>query len=192
MPLELLEEIRLLANIESDTEKLLPVLLVGQPELAKRLNEPALRQLKQRVALRCTLGPLSLAESAAYIAGRIDIAGGDPCRAFFARGCAGDPQEVGRHPAHDQCDLSKTRCSPATPRRRDRSTRRSSRSSVETSTCHRSGGGILGRRRCPGSRAPPRQRRRRWTNNRRWSDNGRAHPPVESWAALVLNGDYWT
>jgi general secretion pathway protein A len=82
VPADLLEEIRLLANLETDTDKLLPVILVGQPELADRLNEPLLRQLKQRVALRCTLAPLSLRESAAYIAGRIEIAGGDPARLF--------------------------------------------------------------------------------------------------------------
>jgi general secretion pathway protein A len=82
VPLDLLEEVRLLANIESDTEKLLPVILVGQPELATRLNEPALRQLKQRVALRCSLSPLSLRESAGYIAGRIEIGGGDPAQIF--------------------------------------------------------------------------------------------------------------
>jgi general secretion pathway protein A len=82
VPLDLLEEVRLLANIESDTEKLLPVILVGQPELATRLNEPALRQLKQRVALRCTLAALSLRESAGYIAGRIEIGGGDPGQIF--------------------------------------------------------------------------------------------------------------
>jgi general secretion pathway protein A len=79
---EILEEIRLLANIESDTEKLLPVVLAGQPELADRLNEQALRQLKQRVALRCVLPPLSLHESAAYIAARIERAGGSPGRLF--------------------------------------------------------------------------------------------------------------
>jgi type II secretory pathway predicted ATPase ExeA len=83
VPLELLEEIRLLANIESDTEKLLPIILVGQPELADRLNEPALRQLKQRVALRCALAPLSLQETGAYIAGRITIAGGNPGQLFY-------------------------------------------------------------------------------------------------------------
>ena len=82
VPLDLLEEVRLLANIESDTEKLLPVILVGQPELADRLNESALRQLKQRVALRCTLNPLSLREAAGYIAGRIEIAGGEPAKIF--------------------------------------------------------------------------------------------------------------
>ena len=82
VPLDLLEEIRMLANIESDTDKLLPVVLVGQPELADRLNEPALRQLKQRVALRCTLGPLSLQETGSYIAGRITIAGGNPGQLF--------------------------------------------------------------------------------------------------------------
>ncbi len=52
MPHDLLEETRLLANMETTTDKLLPVVLAGQPELADRLNEPALRQLKQRVALR--------------------------------------------------------------------------------------------------------------------------------------------
>lgn len=82
LPHALLEEIRLLANIESDTEKLLPVLLVGQPELADRLNEPALRQLKQRVALRCTVAPLSMSETASYVAGRITIAGGKPMDVF--------------------------------------------------------------------------------------------------------------
>lgn len=74
---ELLEEIRLLANLETATDKLLAVILVGQPELAERLNHPSLRQLKQRVALRCQLTPLDLQETAAYIAARLRIAGGD-------------------------------------------------------------------------------------------------------------------
>jgi general secretion pathway protein A len=82
LPDYLLEEIRLLANIETDTEKLLPVILAGQPELAGRLNQPSLRQLKQRVALRCELGVLSLEETAAYIAARIQIAGGNAARVF--------------------------------------------------------------------------------------------------------------
>jgi general secretion pathway protein A len=77
LPDDLLEEIRLLANIETDTEKLLPLVLAGQPELATRLNQPGLRQLKQRVALRCEIAPLTLSETAAYIAGRIRLAGGD-------------------------------------------------------------------------------------------------------------------
>jgi general secretion pathway protein A len=82
LPPALLEEVRLMANIETATEKLLPVVLVGQPELAGRLNEPALRQLKQRVALRCALTPLDLRETAAYIATRIRTAGGDSSRVF--------------------------------------------------------------------------------------------------------------
>lgn len=77
LPDDLLEEIRLLANIETDTDKLLPLVLAGQPELAARLNQPGLRQLKQRVALRCQIVPLTLPETAAYIAGRIRLAGGD-------------------------------------------------------------------------------------------------------------------
>jgi len=72
----LLEEIRLLANIETTEEKLLVVILAGQPEFAARLNEPELRQLKQRVALRCELAAFDLAETAAYIVSRLETAGG--------------------------------------------------------------------------------------------------------------------
>jgi general secretion pathway protein A len=79
---ELLEEVRLLANIETPSEKLLPVVLSGQPELAERLNDPALRQLKQRVALRCEIAPLNLPETAAYIATRIKTAGGEASKLF--------------------------------------------------------------------------------------------------------------
>jgi general secretion pathway protein A len=79
---ELLEEVRLLANIETSTEKLLPLVLVGQPELSDRLNQVGLRQLKQRVALRCEIATLSVAEAAAYIAYRIRTAGGDAARLF--------------------------------------------------------------------------------------------------------------
>jgi general secretion pathway protein A len=73
---DLLEEIRLLANIETSEEKLIVVILAGQPELAGRLNEPALRQLKQRIALRCEIGSFEVSETAAYIASRIQKAGG--------------------------------------------------------------------------------------------------------------------
>jgi general secretion pathway protein A len=82
LPLELLEEVRLLANIETNEEKLLSVILAGQPELAERLNERSLRQLKQRVALRCELRPLTLQESCAYVAGRIRAAGGTGAQTF--------------------------------------------------------------------------------------------------------------
>jgi general secretion pathway protein A len=79
---ELLEEVRLLANIETATEKLLPLVLAGQPELRDRLNEPGLRQLKQRVALRCEITPFSQEETAAYIAYRLRTAGGDAAKLF--------------------------------------------------------------------------------------------------------------
>ena len=73
----LLEEIRLLGNIETTKQKLLSIILIGQPELGDRLNASSLRQLKQRVALRCTLAALDLAETTAYITTRIGVAGGD-------------------------------------------------------------------------------------------------------------------
>jgi general secretion pathway protein A len=82
LPVELLEEIRLLANTETNEEKLLPVILAGQPELAERLNQQDMRQLKQRVALRCELRPLTERETAAYIAGRIAVAGGTAAQVF--------------------------------------------------------------------------------------------------------------
>lgn len=82
LPHDLLEEVRLLANFETATDKLLPVVLAGQPELAARLEHEELRQLKQRVALRCDLAALDIHETAAYIAGRITIAGGDSARIF--------------------------------------------------------------------------------------------------------------
>lgn len=79
---ELLEEIRLLSNIETTTEKLLVLILAGQPELADRLNDPRLRQLKQRVALRCEIAPFGLSDTAAYIASRLGTAGGDSSKLF--------------------------------------------------------------------------------------------------------------
>jgi general secretion pathway protein A len=82
LPLELLEEIRLLANIETSDEKLLSVIIAGQPELAVRLNERALRQFKQRVALRCELKPLTAQETASYVVGRIRAAGGVAAEVF--------------------------------------------------------------------------------------------------------------
>src|SRR5918993_2319370 len=74
LPHELLEEIRLLANIETPTTKLLPIVLAGQPELADRLNHPSLRQLKQRVGLRCSLRPLTVGETGQYITARVAVA----------------------------------------------------------------------------------------------------------------------
>lgn len=82
LSIDLLEEIRLLANTETATDKLLPVVLAGQPELRDRLNETGLRQLKQRVALRCEIAPFTVEETAAYMATRIRTAGGEAARLF--------------------------------------------------------------------------------------------------------------
>src|SRR5499426_567844 len=73
---EVLESIRLLSNFETSKDKLLQILLVGQPELAVRLNSSELRQLKQRVMLRHHLRALSLQECCEYISNRLKVAGG--------------------------------------------------------------------------------------------------------------------
>ena len=75
LELATLEQIRLLSNFETPTRKLLQILLVGQPELKDRLNQPELRQLKQRVGLRCQIPPLTLAEIRGYILTRLRTAG---------------------------------------------------------------------------------------------------------------------
>ena len=73
---EVLENVRLLSNFETAQDKLLQILLVGQPELGARLNASELRQIKQRVALRHHLTPLSYTDCEKYIAKRLEIAGG--------------------------------------------------------------------------------------------------------------------
>ena len=80
LSLELLEEVRLLLNLETASEKLLQIVLVGQPELEDKLKRPELRQFRQRIALRCSTAPLTLEESYGYIAERLRIGGakGDP------------------------------------------------------------------------------------------------------------------
>jgi general secretion pathway protein A len=77
LPEEILEEIRLLTNLEMAEQKLLQIILVGQPELDRKLDGYNLRQLKQRIALRSYLGPLDVEETTGYIAHRLEIAGLD-------------------------------------------------------------------------------------------------------------------
>lgn len=77
---ELLEEIRLLSNLETNDAKLLQIVLIGQPELDDKLDSHSLRQLKQRIALRTHLAPLDINETADYIGGRLQIAGADSQR----------------------------------------------------------------------------------------------------------------
>ncbi|MCG7983616.1 MAG: AAA family ATPase [Candidatus Thiodiazotropha lotti] len=72
---ESLEQIRLLTNLETSSEKLLQIILVGQPELRGLLNRPELRQLAQRVTARYHLTPLSRSETRAYILHRLKVAG---------------------------------------------------------------------------------------------------------------------
>ena len=81
---ELLEEIRLLTNLETSQQKLLQIVLLGQPELEVILDSQQLRQLKQRVALRCQLQPLDNQQTHSYILSRLERAGAAPEQSIFA------------------------------------------------------------------------------------------------------------
>ena len=80
---DVLEQIRLLTNLETNSEKLLQIILIGQPELAQLLARPELRQLNQRITARYNLEPLNLAETGAYIQHRLQVAGMTPDRVIF-------------------------------------------------------------------------------------------------------------
>ncbi|HXG90743.1 MAG TPA: AAA family ATPase [Blastocatellia bacterium] len=101
LPPGVLEEIRLLANFETNSEKLLQIILCGQPELREILNQPGLRQLKQRISLRCSIKPLHAYEINNYIRFRLKTAGAERANIFdpsavdlIARASAGIPRVI--------------------------------------------------------------------------------------------------
>jgi general secretion pathway protein A len=85
LPLPILEQIRILSNLETDKEKLLQIVLVGQLNLTTLLRSPELRQLDQRVSIRCELTPLSGDEVTAYVAHRLAVANGSRAVTFTPR-----------------------------------------------------------------------------------------------------------
>src|SRR3982074_2797066 len=89
---EVLEEIRLLTNLETFTEKLLQIVLVGQPELEQKLKRPQLRQLRQRLTLRAKTHPLTLEETKAYVHQRLRIAGSNGQQIFEPEAVANVPR----------------------------------------------------------------------------------------------------
>jgi general secretion pathway protein A len=91
---EILEEIRLLTNLETSQQKLLQIVLAGQPELDQKLDSHELRQLKQRIALRCNLDALTSNETREYIDRRLQIAGAPATSEIFSSSAV---QAVFRH-----------------------------------------------------------------------------------------------
>ncbi len=81
---ELLEQVRLLSNLETDDRKLLQIVLMGQPELRDRLNNPRLRQLRQRITVRYHLAPLNRADVRRYVEHRLQISGANGAPYFTA------------------------------------------------------------------------------------------------------------
>ncbi len=82
MPVETLENLRMLSNLETSKDKLLQILLIGQPELENMLDRRELRQLKQRLAVRAKLQPLTESDSLDYIQQRLRVSGGEPDEIF--------------------------------------------------------------------------------------------------------------
>jgi len=78
LSIQVLEELRLLSNVNSEKDLVLQILLVGQPELRTKLMRPKLKQLAQRISVDFHLKPLDLADSQAYVSHRLDVAGGSP------------------------------------------------------------------------------------------------------------------
>jgi general secretion pathway protein A len=79
---DLLEQVRLISNIETDDRKLLQIVLMGQPELRERLNSPRLKQLRQRITVRYHLQALTRAEVGEYIQHRLALAGANGTLSF--------------------------------------------------------------------------------------------------------------
>lgn len=101
MPVETLEALRLLTNLETERRKLLQVVLFGQPELDVKLSDPAIRQLRQRITFTCRLRPLNAADVEYYVAHRMAVAGYRGPRAFttgavrrLARASGGVPRLI--------------------------------------------------------------------------------------------------
>ena len=88
LPLQVLEQIRILSNLETEKEKLLQIVLVGQSNLKDLLKRPELRQLDQRVSIRYDLKPLSPEETYAYIQHRLSVAGGGAAVSFVPKALA--------------------------------------------------------------------------------------------------------
>ncbi len=81
---QLMEQVRLLSNLETDQQKLIQIVLCGQPELRDRLSRPDLRQLRQRITVRYHIPPLTLEDTSRYIRHRLDVAGGNGNVSFDA------------------------------------------------------------------------------------------------------------
>ena len=151
----LFEEIRLLANLETATAKLVNVVLVGQPELADRLNDPSLRQLKQRIILRAELAPLTLKGTASYIAARLRVAGATPTE-VFTKDAVGAIHEASHGIPRTIGVLCENALLAGTRRSRNPSTSRWSWTCAGTSTCPSTAVPLA--RKAPRSRRTPRRR----------------------------------
>ena len=110
---DVLEENRLLGNLENRRGKMMQIILSGQPELDVKLSDPSFRQLKQRIALRCHLRPFNEAETGQYIASRLAARGHEGADRLSARRAEGNPPPHPGHSARASIPSATTCCSRA-------------------------------------------------------------------------------
>ena len=135
-----LEQIRLLSNFETTKEKILQIVLVGQPELRARLELPELRQLKQRIGMLCSIPPMTPMATRNYIRTRLRMAGARDARHLHRRGAGADlPQFAGGIPriVNTVCDHCLLIGYADQTRRIDRGYRRRRRSPISRRECAR-------------------------------------------------------
>ena len=105
LSVDVLEEIRMLTNLETSTEKLLQIILCGQPELEAKMKDPNLRQLRQRVAIRARTHALNLEETGKYVQVRLAIAGASADPIFGPECCRNNLRIFQRNSPRNQPDV---------------------------------------------------------------------------------------
>ena len=135
LPLQVLEQIRILSNLETEKEKLLQIVLVGQSNLKDLLRRPELRQLDQRVSIRYDLKPLSQEETSAYVQHRLSVAGGGAAVTFAPKALDARASLHRRDSAPDQPAVRSRAAVRATRRTRTASCPASSTARRSRSNC---------------------------------------------------------
>ena len=153
---DVLEEIRVLSNLETNDQKLLQIVIVGQLNLIDVLHKAELRQLDQRISIRCSLKALTREEVEAYVTHRLWVARGSTLGDVHAEGVRPGARALGRRAAHDQPDLRSV--ADGRLREADQPHHRRARRACGQATEHRRPKGKIKGERPEGGTGPPSRR----------------------------------